>query len=1230
MACFRRTKSHQCRTIFAGALAYCAAVIFICAGCASQDLVRGQAPGAPTYTPAPYATQPPAAPGYAAPSYSAPAYSPAAGPAGAYAQPTNVAPAYTPAPQGAPPAVNYPSPDTQPAPGETRVLQVQVIGARGAVTSKLPKLKTRMGEPYDRQAVEDDVRALSKTGRFIDIQPKVQEVTGGVIVIFQVVQRPIIQEIIIVGCENELRSSLLSKCELKAKDPLDPYAITEGRSKIEAYYHDHGFDRVHVSIPEGLNPGDERVVYKIDEGRQQKIWTTRFIGNHFESGARLETLIESKPPMFGSKYLWGGGFNGYADRKKIDEDVEKLTDFYRAFGYFTATVNKYWEFDEEEKWMYLTFVIDEGQRYKVRNISYIGEKVFSVETISKDSKLHAGDYYNELAKNKDLAKIHDLYGSYGFVFADIQPDRRLLDDSAQLDLIYSIKEGQRYRVGKLNITIKGENPHTSYATILDRMTLRPGDILDTTKLRNDERRLKFSGLYESKDPNKVPKIVFSTPPGMEDPDKELAERNRRPGWTGNSGSGGSSGSGSSSHPFGPSFGSDSSGSDVSGSASSGGSSYRGQAPDGEPDQVLDITFELPPRGDQPDQQAGASQPANQPVAVPHPPKPGERVEWIDPLAAESSQDNAVQNTAPQSPAPQTTVPQQNSSQPACGANSDQPAGLIIRGQEPTDSDWTPARQNVTPPQAPIVRGQEQAYGGVTPAPTGPDQSAGPSYAAPQPSYAQPQPNYAPSPNYAAQPSYAAPQAGPVQMAQVPSYPPSGSPPTYSPAPPVYSPPPSYSAPPAYAQAPSYTPPPSGYQLPPPNGSYPPGSYPQPAYPPGPAPQYGAYPQYGPAPQPEPVPTPGPGAPIIGQMRTDPLGLPYLDIEPTANEAQTGKLSVGVGVNSDAGLIGSIVVEEQNFDPFRWPSSWEDVREATAFRGEGDQLRIELAPGTEVQNYLISLRDPYLFHEPISLTNSISYFERYYDNWTDTRVSYNGSIGYYFTPDTLGSIGYNIERVRISSPTVPTPPEVDNALGWSFENGPTLLLQHDTRDDQFLPGSGHLVRYNFQYDFGRFDYWIQRVDLRQYFTLGARPDGSGKQVLGLGSTVGFSSNQTPVFDDFYAGGFSSLRGFAYRGVSPLDEGVAVGGDFEWLNTIEYNYPITADDVVRGVFFIDAGTVTTDVNQFTWGDVRVAPGFGFRLAIPALGSAPIALDFAFPVHRLPGDQGEIFSFSLATAH
>ena len=115
--------------------------------------------------------------------------------------------------------------------------------------------------------------------------------------------------------------------------------------------------------------------------------------------------------------------------------------------------------------------------------------MFPTARLSTDLKLHANDFFNQGAMNKDLGMVRDLYGSYGFVFADIQADPRLLEDSAQLDLVYNIKEGSRYRVGKINISITGESPHTSYVTILDRLSLRPGDILDTTKLRKDERRL---------------------------------------------------------------------------------------------------------------------------------------------------------------------------------------------------------------------------------------------------------------------------------------------------------------------------------------------------------------------------------------------------------------------------------------------------------------------------------------------------------------------------------------------------------------------------------------------------------------------------------------------------------------------------------------------------------------------------------------------------------------------
>jgi len=88
----------------------------------------------------------------------------------------------------------------------------------------------------------------------------------------------------------------------------------------------------------------------------------------------------------------------------------------------------------------------------------------------------------------------------------------------------------------------------------------------------------------------------------------------------------------------------------------------------------------------------------------------------------------------------------------------------------------------------------------------------------------------------------------------------------------------------------------------------------------------------------------------------------------------------------------------------------------------------------------------------------------------------------------------------------------------------------------------------------------------------------------------------------------------------------GGPFQWLNTIEYLFPITADDSLRGVVFTDFGTVESNVSI---NNMRVAPGFGLRITLPAMGPAPIALDFAVPVAKAPFDSEQLFSFFVGFA-
>jgi outer membrane protein insertion porin family len=153
-----------------------------------------------------------------------------------------------------------------------------------------------------------------------------------------------------------------------------------------------------------------------------------------------------------------------------------------------------------------------------------------------------------------------------------------------------------------------------------------------------------------------------------------------------------------------------------------------------------------------------------------------------------------------------------------------------------------------------------------------------------------------------------------------------------------------------------------------------------------------------------------------------------------------------------------------------------------------------------------------------------------------------------------------------------------------------------------------------------------VSFRQYFLLHQRADGSGRHTLTLGARFDVTADNTPVYDRFYAGGFATLRGFDFRGVSPVSPGgIHLGGDAMVLLSAEYLFPITADDTLRGVVFCDTGTVEPSLREWT-DNYRIAPGAGLRISVPMMGPAPIALDLAFPVSVNPGDRVLNFSFNV----
>lgn len=364
---------------------------------------------------------------------------------------------------------------------------------------------------------------------------------------------------------------------------------------------------------------------------------------------------------------------------------------------------------------------------------------------------------------------------------------------------------------------------------------------------------------------------------------------------------------------------------------------------------------------------------------------------------------------------------------------------------------------------------------------------------------------------------------------------------------------------------------------------------------------------------------------------NPLGNPYLnpspdqpgwvDLVPEVTETQTGRISFGVGINSDAGFLGNAIIDESNFDILRVPTSWRDILNGTAFRGGGQQFRLEAVPGNQVSRYLISWRDPFFLDTNFSLGVSGFYYTRNFQHWDETRAGGKITVGRQFDNFLSGVFSIRLEDVELFNPPTTPPALLAESLGHSFLSTARVGLIHDTRDSAFLPTEGHYLEGAYEQAFGDFTYPRFDISARQYFTTYQRPDGEGRHILALNAQFSYTGNDTPIYERLYAGGFSSFRGFQFRGVSPVQSGVGVGGQWLALGSAEYIFPITASENLRGVVFTDFGTVE---NTVSFHDFRATAGVGARITIPAMGPLPIALDLAFPIASQDTDLERMFSF------
>lgn len=398
---------------------------------------------------------------------------------------------------------------TEPTFTDTNESQVNVVDVKIEGASYIPadeyirRLKTRINRAYDPDDVQSDVEELHRLKIVQNVRSFIKKTPPGIIVTFQVYERPFISKVSYVG-NRAFRDSRLEKLTGIAKGkPLDVVAVKMAKRQIEDFYRSKGHARTQVEVLSGTKREDREVIFLIHEDEKRKISSVKFEGNTIDSDGRLKTYIKSKPPI-------AGVYGGIYQKTEVEQDVQRITAFYRSLGFFFAKVDREIIFDKTGSRVDLRFVISEGPRYRIQSISFLGNEKYDQETLSELLRSETSEFYDARKLQSDLAKLRDLYGSDGHIAVDVQAEPRLFEEPGKLDLVFNIKEGPQYRVGDIRVHIDGDYGITRQTVILDRLGLNRGDVVDVRKIRSAERRLTSSQLFTgARNDGPPPRIVVN-------------------------------------------------------------------------------------------------------------------------------------------------------------------------------------------------------------------------------------------------------------------------------------------------------------------------------------------------------------------------------------------------------------------------------------------------------------------------------------------------------------------------------------------------------------------------------------------------------------------------------------------------------------------------------------------------------------------------------------------------